>query len=50
MDRGNLSRLLSVLNEQGFVRQEKENQRIYYRADREAMRRFFDDIICVLFD
>ena len=50
MDRGNLSRLLSVLNEQGFVRQEKENQRIYYRADRAALQRFFDGIINVLFD
>lgn len=50
MDRGNLSRLLSVLNEQGFVRQEKENQRIYYRADRQALQRFFDGIVGVLFD
>lgn len=50
MDRGNLSRLLAVLNEQGFVRQEKENQRIYYRADRDAMQKFFDSIMQVLFD
>lgn len=50
MDRGNLSRLLSVLNEQGFLRQEKENQRIYYRADREAMQNFFDSILSFLFD
>lgn len=50
MDRGNLSRLLAVLHEQGFLRQEKENQRIYYRADRQAMQNFFDRIIDVLFE
>ena len=50
MDRGNLSRLLSVLCEQGFLRQEKENQRTYYRADREAMQHFLDHIMAVLFD
>lgn len=50
MDRGNLSRLLAVLHEQGFLRQEKENQRIYYQADRQAMQSFFDRIIDVIFD
>lgn len=50
MDRGNLSRLLAVLHEQGFLRQEKENQRIYYRADRQAMQDFFDRIMEVIFD
>lgn len=50
MDRGNLSRLLAVLHEQGFLRQEKENQRTYYQADREAMQNFFDHIMAVIFD
>lgn len=50
MDRGNLSRLLAVLHEQGFLRQEKENQRIYYQADRQAMQNFFDRIIDVIFN
>ena len=50
MDRGNLSRLLSVLHEQGFLHQEKENQRTYYRADREGMQKFFDRVVSILFD
>lgn len=50
MDRGNLSRLLSVLHGQGFLKQEKENQRIYYRADREAMQAFFDRVMADIFD
>lgn len=50
MDRGNLSRLLSVLHSQGFLRQEKENQRIYYRANREAVQAFFDRVMAEIFD
>ncbi len=50
MDRGNLSRLLSVLTSQGFLKQEKENQRIYYRTNREAMQVFFDRVMAEIFD
>ena len=50
MDRGNLSRLLTVLHEQGFLHQEKENQRTYYWADRAAVQQFFDRVISIIFD
>lgn len=50
MDRGNLSRLLSVLHSQGFLVQEKENQRVYYRANREALQKFFDQLMSDIFD
>ena len=50
MDRGNLSRLLLALHSQGFLKQEKENQRTYYQADREAMQSFFDGLIATIFD
>jgi len=50
MDRGNLSRLLSVLHSQGFLIQEKENQRVYYRANREALQKFFDQLMSDIFD
>lgn len=50
MDRGNLSRLLSVLHAQGFLVQEKENQRVYYRTNRETLQKFFDKLMSDLFD
>ncbi|MBQ7871126.1 MAG: winged helix-turn-helix transcriptional regulator [Oscillospiraceae bacterium] len=50
MDRGNLSRLLGVLHEQGFLRQEKENLRTYYRADRVALQEFFNRVMSLIFD
>ena len=50
MDRGNLSRLLSVLYSQGFLKQERENQRVYYRADRDAMQHFFNHAVSLIFD
>ncbi len=37
MDSGNMSRTLSQLHKRGFLRQEREDSRLYYRTDRESL-------------
>jgi len=36
MDSGNMSRTLSQLHKRGFLKQEREDSRLYYRTDRES--------------
>lgn len=37
MDSGNMSRTLSQLHSRGFLRQEREDSRLYYQTDRESL-------------
>lgn len=48
-DQGNLSRALTTLYNYGFLCQERENQRTYYKADREAFHNFWSLLETVLF-
>ena len=40
LDPGHMSRNLSVLHSYGFLRQERESLKNYYRTDPEAIRNF----------
>lgn len=40
MDSGNMSRTLSQLYNRGFLRQEREDTRVYYQTDRESLESF----------
>ena len=42
MDSGHMSRILSQMHCFGFLREEKDRQRVYYRADREAIHNFLE--------
>ena len=44
VDRGNMSRLLTILYNYGLVRQERENQRIYYRTDWETIHNYLQTV------
>jgi len=42
MDSGHMSRILSQMHSCGFLREEKDRQRVYYRTDREAIHNFLE--------
>ena len=42
VDSGHMSRILSQMHGYGFLREEKDRQRVYYRADREAIHNFLE--------
>ena len=42
VDPGHMSRILSQMHSYGFLREEKDRQRVYYRTDREAIRNFLE--------
>ena len=42
MDSGHMSRILSQMHGFGFLREEKDRLRVYYRTDREAIRSFLE--------
>ncbi len=49
MDSGNMSRTLAQLHSYGFLREEKDRLRVYYRTDREVIHNFLElveDTIC----
>lgn len=50
MDPGNMSRILAVLHNYGFLRQERESLRNYYQTDRETIHRFLQLVETVIFE
>lgn len=42
VDSGHMSRILSQMHSYGFLQEEKDRQRVYYRTDREAIRNFLE--------
>ena len=42
VDSGHMSRILSQMHGYGFLREEKDRQRVYYRTDREAIHNFLE--------
>ncbi|MBQ4564978.1 MAG: winged helix-turn-helix transcriptional regulator [Oscillospiraceae bacterium] len=42
MDSGHMSRILSQMNTFGFLREDKDRGRVYYKTDREAIRSFLE--------
>lgn len=42
MDSGHMSRILSQMHSYGFLREDKDRLRVYYRADREAIHSFLE--------
>ena len=42
MDSGHMSRILSQMHGYGFLREEKDRQRVYYRTDPEAIHNFLE--------
>lgn len=49
MDSGHMSRILSQMSGFGFLREEKDRLRVYYRTDREAVRSFLDMVEDTIF-
>jgi DNA-binding transcriptional ArsR family regulator len=42
VDSGHMSRILSQMHSYGFLREDKDRQRVYYRTDREAIHNFLE--------
>ena len=49
MDSGHMSRILSQMHGCGFLIEEKDRLRVYYRTDREAIRSFLDMVENTIF-
>ena len=49
VDSGHMSRILSQMHRYGFLREEKDRQRVYYRADREAIHNFLEMVEDTIF-
>ena len=49
MDSGHMSRILSQMHGYGFLSEEKDRLRVYYRTDREAIRSFLDMVENTIF-
>ena len=49
MDSGHMSRILSQMHGYGFLIEEKDRLRVYYRTDREAIRSFLDMVENTIF-
>ena len=49
VDSGHMSRILSQMHGYGFLREEKDRQRVYYRTDREAIHNFLEMVEDTIF-
>ena len=49
VDSGHMSRILSQMHSYGFLREEKDRQRVYYRTDREAIHNFLEMVEDTIF-
>ena len=50
MDSGNMFRTLAQLHQYGFLQQEREGMKNYYRADRKAVHDFFQQVEATIFE
>ena len=49
MDSGHMSRILSQMHSYGFLREDKDRLRVYYRTDREAIHNFLEMVEDTIF-
>ena len=49
MDSGHMSRILSQMHGYGFLREDKDRQRVYYQTDREAIHNFLEMVEDTIF-
>lgn len=49
VDSGHMSRILSQMHGYGFLREDKDRLRVYYRADREAIHKFLELVESTIF-
>ena len=49
VDSGHMSRILSQMHSYGFLREDKDRQRVYYQTDREAIHNFLEMVETTIF-